>query len=382
MALSSYQYRTLKMAGMAITLSVTAYAFILTPMLSSMERNAFAELMKAFAEIGLAGSSAQIQFNLNPTALFGLLAFSFFAIWTGLKLKGFGRFMVTAQLIIIGWVYDWALWHFANQASAPLSQAAVTIVSCACGVMLKALDQRKQARDAEHYELKLRNQELQESRLLLIHNDEMERRLLAADLHDQVLNDLREIMENLNKHIAANQTTDLGVIQNKIDRVMNETREIMDNLCPVILEHFGLSAAIEDCLEKGKQRAGFDIRFVESPLARDFLTSLTEVEQQLLYRLVQESVTNICKHAGASLVRAAIDIDGSDLVITVKDDGKGLGAASNFTQSRGLGYMRLRAGLIGARIRWLPGDNEKGTNVEIRLAAPLSASPKLNASST
>jgi signal transduction histidine kinase len=97
------------------------------------------------------------------------------------------------------------------------------------------------------------------------------------------------------------------------------------------------------------------------------LTVLSMVEQSLLYRLVQESITNACKHAEASTVRTVVEMDGNHLVISVADDGKGIDKAKWRDDSRGVRYMRQRADLIGASIAWRPGEGDKGTVVEIRM---------------
>jgi len=91
------------------------------------------------------------------------------------------------------------------------------------------------------------------------------------------------------------------------------------------------------------------------------------VEQSLLYRLVQESITNICKHAGATVVRGTVEMEGEHLLIKVTDNGRGIDPAKLREDSRGVRYMRQRADLIGATIAWRPGEDGKGTTVEIRI---------------
>ena len=364
--------RTIRVAATATVVSIACSGLIQA--LNGLEQNSFVELMNSFLQLGAPTAHASKIPASLLSSIVGFLLFSFPAVWSGLKLTGFARIMATAQLIILGWVYEWGVWQLLGQSSAPISQALATIIGCVSGVWLKVQEVRKSDRDARHYELKLRNQELQESRLALVKNDETERRLLAADLHDQVLNDLKGIMEKLNQYGSTNDPAVLLVIDDKMRQVMVEIREIMDNLCPVVLEHFGLAAAIEECLEKGSQRAGFDIRFKQSDEAEKLVKDLSDVEQQLLYRLIQESVTNICKHANASLVQASIAVEDSDLLFAVVDNGKGLDPDKAIATSRGLGYMRLRAALIGARIRWAAGKDGKGTSVEIRINSPANVS--------
>jgi signal transduction histidine kinase len=119
-------------------------------------------------------------------------------------------------------------------------------------------------------------------------------------------------------------------------------------------------------LRRGAERGGFKARF-KSKIKVGDLDHLSMVEQSLLYRLVQESITNICKHAQASEVRANIEISRGHLLIQVIDNGKGIEFGKLKEDSRGVRYMRQRGDLIGAKIIWTPAEGGRGTMVEIRM---------------
>jgi len=142
----------------------------------------------------------------------------------------------------------------------------------------------------------------------------------------------------------------------------------MDSLCPSALEHLGLTAALEDCARKAGEKGGFKAR-CKSKVEDADAEKLSIVEQSLLYRLVQEALTNVIKHAQAKTVRINSEVDGSDLVVTIADDGKGIPAGKMSEESRGLRYMRQRADLIGATISFRAGEGvaSPGTIVEIRV---------------
>jgi signal transduction histidine kinase len=148
---------------------------------------------------------------------------------------------------------------------------------------------------------------------------------------------------------------------------MGEIREVMDSLCPSALEHLGLAAAIEDCCRSAGERGKFKVRFKNSA-DEALIDRLDMVEKSLLFRLVQESLTNICKHADAKVVRANLTSEEVTLEIKIADDGKGIERDKLQAPSRGLRYMRQRADLIGATIAWQAGDDGKGTAVTIRLS--------------
>jgi two-component system sensor histidine kinase UhpB len=103
---------------------------------------------------------------------------------------------------------------------------------------------------------------------------------------------------------------------------------------------------------------------------REEQITLSETEQLMLYRIVQEALNNVAKHAKANSVEVLIIKVGDELMIRVVDDGCGIGGSSNLGRTRGGDNMRYRARLIGAQLTWLQATGQTGTVVEIRV--PLS----------
>jgi signal transduction histidine kinase len=295
---------------------------------------------------------------------FALVGFASTAVMY--KIIGPPKYIASVMLIALGILYQWLLCDFTNQATHPIGFLAALGVGVACGSYLRGTLAQRRKEESTYYELKLKNRELLETRLELLKQDEVERRILAADLHDQVLNDLKQVAQRFERYTKDPDPDNAEKITVLTAQVMREIREVMDSLSPSVLEHLGLAAAIEDCLRRGSERANFRTR-VKSRVDNEELDCLSMVEKGLLYRLVQESITNICKHAGATTVRATMETEEDELVIKVIDDGKGIDPAMARGDSRGLKYMRYRADLIGATIAWKPGENGKGTAVEIRI---------------
>lgn len=310
---------------------------------------------------------------LDPHFLFGAFIFSAGSVWIALRIVGPGQLIMILQLLVLSIGYQIMLKFAFNTEGRPLSTALVIAAAALCGKAMKARDNQSRTLEAKQIELKLRYEELQESRLALVKQDESERRLLAADLHDQVLNDMRSIQKKFEAY-SKNPSPDAGQeIETLLKASMSHIREIMDDLCPVLLEEFGLPAAIEDRLDKAAQQGGFRVRF--SQLAADEkLDALSAVEKQLVYRLIQESLNNVCKHSQAKMVKVTVEEQDSQLIISVIDDGVGIDFNKLKESSRGTVYMRLRAALIGAKVAWKPGQDGKGTCVEIRLDVQSSSS--------
>jgi signal transduction histidine kinase len=245
-----------------------------------------------------------------------------------------------------------------------LLMAAIPLLTWVVTAFVRKMLQRERAYEAQYYHLLLRNRELQETRLQLVKQDETERRTLAADLHDQVLNDLKLVKQRMLHCAEKSDEKERAEVEQLLDQTMDQVRELMDSLCPSVLEHLGLVAAIDDCLRRGAGRANFKTRF-KSALTPEQLECLSMVEQSLMFRVAQEAITNVCKHAQASLVKASVQLDEGWLKVIISDDGKGLDPALVNSSSRGLRFMRQRADLIGATIAWHSGDGGKGTVVEI-----------------
>jgi signal transduction histidine kinase len=203
---------------------------------------------------------------------------------------------------------------------------------------------------------------------------ECERKLLAADLHDQTLSDLRELarlarrLADKPRHeISAEVRDGLKRILAGLEAATDEVRRAMENLSPSALDTLGLMPAIEGSLERASACADrpFATRF--ACLISEDEISISEIEQLMLYRIIQEALNNISKHAAASSVEIVVKRLGHDMLIRVVDDGRGLIATGDLRRARGLDNMRYRARLIGAKLTWLRALGEGGTVVELRV---------------
>jgi len=217
-------------------------------------------------------------------------------------------------------------------------------------------------------------QDLIEGLLQFVTLVEGERKLLAADLHDQTLSDLRELARLARRLFekpdgAMNQEVRNGLAKliYGLESAMDEVRRAMENLSPSALETLGIVPAIESCLTRASQSAErpFLTRF--ACLARDADFNLSETEQLLTYRIVQEALNNISKHAAARFVEIVILREGGSLLIRVSDDGRGMTVSADLRRARGIDNMRYRARLIGAELTWLRATGRRGTVVELRV---------------
>jgi signal transduction histidine kinase len=205
---------------------------------------------------------------------------------------------------------------------------------------------------------------------------ELERKQLARDLHDdmgQFLNAIKldavSILEGQGldprQSIAASQS-----IVRSIDHVHGAVRDMIRQLRPVGLDELGLSAAIENCVDQWRQRlpeTEFSLRL------RGALDAVNESLTLTLYRLIQEALTNISRHAGARevdivLERQASVAGGTDeLVLTVSDNGRGMVPGTR-TAGYGLNGMRERVAMAGGSLQVVSAAGQ-GFSLQARLPA-------------
>jgi signal transduction histidine kinase len=245
------------------------------------------------------------------------------------------------------------------------STAVSLFIGVISGVSLQNIGVLSRSREKGEAELVLRNRTATESQLQLVRQDEVERRMLAGDLHDQVLNDLRLVRQELKNQSKGGVAPD-DPLDEQLSKVMTGIRRVMDNLCPLEIEHIGLQDAVEACLERGAELSGYSLRF-RSKVDKQAIERLSKIEQLLLFRLVQETVNNICKHSTAKNVVAEIAQEEDILVVRISDDGKGIAPDKLQAESRGMRYMRQRAGLIGGTVGWKTGIENQGVTVEIKV---------------
>jgi two-component system sensor histidine kinase UhpB len=195
---------------------------------------------------------------------------------------------------------------------------------------------------------------------------EGERVRIARGLHDEVGQVLTGVLLQLDsladtgdgEHRAAVEETKQAVRE-----ALEEVRRIARELRPEMLEHLGLVSALTELSRKFADQSGID---VERRFADD-LPPLSEEAELAVYRVAQESLTNIARHAGASRVELALEPGAGSVVLRVVDDGRGLtvGAAANGRS--GLRGMRERALLVGGALAVKPG---RSGGVEVRLEVP------------
>jgi signal transduction histidine kinase len=197
------------------------------------------------------------------------------------------------------------------------------------------------------------NLQVAEAREQLAHEAESERRRIARDLHDQTLADLRRLALMTDQLPAGGKPAQFRA---EIESVSKEIRRICEDLSPSALENIGLAAALEFALSQALAQTPPEQKFeYEFTCADDFeeCLTLTPAEQIQVFRIAQEAVANISRHARASRVRARAEVgENGAFVFTLQDDGAGFSPAEPHANGRGLANIQARAGLLEAQVSW------------------------------
>jgi two-component system sensor histidine kinase UhpB len=199
----------------------------------------------------------------------------------------------------------------------------------------------------------------------VLHAQEEERQRIAQDLHDEVNQALTAIKLRLSAtmHDAPDELADeLRETNLLVDQAMNELLHLARELRPTALDDHGLIPALRSQVDNFADRSGIRASF--STHGRD--VPLSDEEQLVIYRVTQESLSNIVQHAKASNVRVELNFTGRT-VLKVRDDGRGFKSHRMGNTGRlGVSGMKERALLVGGNLA-IFSDEGEGTTVELTM---------------
>lgn len=255
-------------------------------------------------------------------------------------------------------------------------QGTVTGISSA---MTDISDQKDAARALERFSSEL-EQLVQERTLALAHanaelqktsadrgrlyqallgSQERERARLSRDLHDQIGQALTGVMLLLEERSGS--TGDRIKAKALVAQTIDDVRRLARALRPSVLDEVGLEAALRQQAREMQERTSMKIEVVvhvRTPLPEDY--------EIAIYRVAQEALTNIARHAGAQNASVVLTGTNEAVQLTVEDDGKGFDPSADAGEHIGLAGMRERMELLGGSLRVETGPGE-GTTIHARL---------------
>lgn len=196
---------------------------------------------------------------------------------------------------------------------------------------------------------------------------ELERTRLARELHDETGQALTSILLGL-RELEQAIGTDAGrdrvaAVRELVVSTLQDVRRLAVELRPAALDDFGLAAALERLVDTHRQdrriAVDLEVQIGDERLPADVETTM--------YRIVQEALTNIARHAGASRISVLVTRKQDAAVVVVEDDGLGFDT-SRLTAGLGLAGMRERVALVGGKLRL---ETSPGAGTTIAAEVPL-----------
>jgi len=192
---------------------------------------------------------------------------------------------------------------------------------------------------------------------------------MAREIHDelgQALTGLKMDLAWLQKHTRPKQKDLLqkfGDMSDLVDTTIQDVRRIATELRPGMLDDLGLVPAMEWQLQEFQKRSGIRCRFT-SDLEE---VALDAEETTVLFRILQETLTNVARHASATRVEVSLDEEQGYVRLRVRDDGRGI-TAGEVEGSRSFGLLGIRERvLLRSGDFSIHGTPDQGTTVVIKL---------------
>jgi len=213
----------------------------------------------------------------------------------------------------------------------------------------------------ESRKLATRTVQLEDLTRLLLRAQEDERKRIARELHDEA----GQVLTAVKIELDLDGRTDSGAL---VGRALAQVRDLSNLLRPSVLDDLGLGAALkalaDDFSARTRIGSALDLQGAARRLAPDL--------EVVIYRVIQEALTNIARHAQASMATVRLVINDQRAILTVEDNGRGLAQAPGQDSRAHLGWlgMRERVTAVGGTLRIESGS---GGGVRIRAEIPVGA---------
>jgi two-component system, NarL family, sensor histidine kinase DevS len=199
----------------------------------------------------------------------------------------------------------------------------------------------------------------------VVKGQELERQRLARELHDETGQALTSILLGL-KGIEEAKDEDVSrsvlALRELVVATLQDVRRLAVELRPKALDDFGLVPALERLTETFAEQANVTVH-VEAVLGH---ARLPEEVETALYRIVQEALTNVIKHANAQTVSVVLTRKGDRVAAVIEDDGRGFDPGTGRDEGLGLVGMRERIGLVDGRLSVESGPG-RGTTIAVEV---------------
>lgn len=198
----------------------------------------------------------------------------------------------------------------------------------------------------------------------LLENQEATARRFSHELHDELGQSLTAVKTNLTALADAGSLPSerLNDCLRLVDDAIGNVRQMSQLLRPIILDDFGLEAGVRWLVDGFRARTGIDVNFTSNYAGR-----LPDETETHLFRIAQEALTNVARHAQARHVTIKLESTGDQIALTIQDDGRGLDLPANGKlPSLGMIGMRARARSAGGDVI-VRSQPDHGVLIEVRV---------------
>jgi len=210
--------------------------------------------------------------------------------------------------------------------------------------------------------LKQAEKDLKEMMVKVMEVQEEERKRISRELHDGIGQSLFSFMIQIDHLIAEHQELEaLQYLRSQVSEMMQDVRGMAWKLRPSVLDDLGVEPAIRTYIENYTDHFGIAVI-----LEGSFKHRLSSVKETVIYRVIQEALTNIAKYADVDEARIIIDDKASEFIITIKDFGNGFKLGELEPSGVGLFSMEERAHSVGGRLS-IASEPGQGTSVVLTI---------------
>ena len=305
---------------------------------NSVERVKLGPVVVWRARVGSSDAEAKTESTLGATLKRPGLLLTVVTLWTAVVFWQLQRRSPTTGTRILAWSFTlWSLHHLDYPILRSLGSGVlvgvlidvVFILAVTIGTLVMVLGQERRF-------LAQRTQQLEELTQLLLRAQEEERRRIARELHDEAGQALTAAKISLD---LAGRTEESGLVA----RALEQVRDLSELLRPRALDDLGLASALRALVDDFARRTRIDVSLETSddaPWPPDIAL--------VVYRVAQEALTNVARHAGAQHAWVRLERDAERARLVIEDDGRGLGGVEQ--PHLGLLGMRERVTLVGGAL--------------------------------
>jgi signal transduction histidine kinase len=342
------------------------FLYVFEPLISGWKNRQVYLILGVPKKVAYANSNRMMLRNMTGMGLIAVVAL--LAAWFGVE-----KVIVKPVNAMVKATSEFAAGNLKARTGVSAGRDELGHLASAFDQMAEKLEQRQAERDKAEREIRNSREQLRNLSAHLQSVREQERTRMAREIHDELgqsLTALKMDVSWLNRRFVEKDAAlknKLTSMVDVIDGTIQTVQKLSGELRPGILDDLGVAAAIEWQAEEFQNRTGIECEVSLSPVE----TVLNRDQATTMFRIFQETLTNVIRHAGATKVQVWLAERNGSIVLEIIDNGRGITEAEiKNPRSFGLIGMRERVDFIGGEVK-ISGSPGEGTRITVTL--PLTA---------